>query len=430
MVKKEENEKPTLQAVVVADHFNKQFAPLLSGDSVWSGVQLANSALINYTLEWLSRTEVVGVIVVVSQSHYAQVNSLLRDWSWRFTSWTVIQCQNCMSLGDALREVDSRALISGDFLLVQAGTICSDSLQPQIDAHRARRKKNKDNVMTLIYSEVGEEDNATRQVIGLEAQTHKLVIYHKAADCTKLDIDKAYFHSETQIRRDIRDSGIAICSPQICPQFGSNPDFEQRDDVVREILANEEVLCQNVHVEILAPAVFAWTIKDFETYLAANRFILQRWSFPLVPDGLSISSVTRCVCRKGKVYVPVENHQAAAIDRDAIIQSNVILGSKCEVKSKASIKNSAVGDNCVIDCNTTIDNCIIGRNVTIDSGCVLQHSIIADNVKIGPGCTIAPRCVLGAKVSLPADTLLQPGAIICATKPPADEEDFTSIPFI
>uniref|UniRef100_A0A0M3HGV0 Uncharacterized protein n=1 Tax=Ascaris lumbricoides TaxID=6252 RepID=A0A0M3HGV0_ASCLU len=58
-------------------------------------------------------------------------------WKDRFTTLKLVSCQNCMSVGDAIREVDARSLITSDFLLItNPATICTSDLRPQIKAYR------------------------------------------------------------------------------------------------------------------------------------------------------------------------------------------------------------------------------------------------------------------------------------------------------
>uniref|UniRef100_A0A0M3HLC9 Uncharacterized protein n=1 Tax=Ascaris lumbricoides TaxID=6252 RepID=A0A0M3HLC9_ASCLU len=59
-----------------------------------------------------------------------------RYWKDRFTTLKLVSCQNCMSVGDAIREVDARSLITSDFLLItNPATICTSDLRPQIKAY-------------------------------------------------------------------------------------------------------------------------------------------------------------------------------------------------------------------------------------------------------------------------------------------------------
>lgn len=135
--------------------------------------------------------------------------------------------------------------------------------------------------MTLIYSDLKTAKNA---VIGIEASSKKLRIYHRKEDPAQLDIDKPDFVSNTVIRRDILDSGVALCSLNIAAQFSDNFDFQHRDDVIRDILVNEEILLQNIHVEILDPFEAAFCVTDYDSLLFLTKLLMERWFFPLVPD--------------------------------------------------------------------------------------------------------------------------------------------------
>ena len=44
--------------------------------------------------------------------------------------------EGCMSMGDAMREVDARSLITNDFVLVNADVVANINLAPIIDQHK------------------------------------------------------------------------------------------------------------------------------------------------------------------------------------------------------------------------------------------------------------------------------------------------------
>ncbi|KAK6030175.1 hypothetical protein OSTOST_03697, partial [Ostertagia ostertagi] len=243
---------------------------------------VCNVPIINFTLAWIARTEVQKVLLVVSENNVHSVENVEREWKHCFESISVVCCKNAMNVGDALRELDTRGLLAGDFLLVSnPATITSSTLQAQIAAFRERRAENKNNVMTLIYSDLKAAKNA---VVAVEKLTKKLKAYHRQEDPTQLDIDKAFFIGDAMIRQDIVDSGIALCSLNISTQFSDNFDFQHRDDVIREILVNEEILLQNVHVEVLPSYEAALCVTDYDTLLLVNTLIMERWFYPLVLD--------------------------------------------------------------------------------------------------------------------------------------------------
>ncbi|VDK71223.1 unnamed protein product [Anisakis simplex] len=126
-----------LTAILVADSFDRRFAPIVDETSSLSCVRLANVKVLDYTLEWLSRTEIRDVIVVVASSHEAALSELLSQWTGSFESLKLVTCQNCMSVGDAIREVETRSMITSDFLLItNPATFCNSNLVQQIRAYR------------------------------------------------------------------------------------------------------------------------------------------------------------------------------------------------------------------------------------------------------------------------------------------------------
>ncbi len=48
----------------------------------------------------------------------------------------VITNESCLSLGDALRDIDARSLIKDDFVLVTGDVVCSADLGPILQEHK------------------------------------------------------------------------------------------------------------------------------------------------------------------------------------------------------------------------------------------------------------------------------------------------------
>ncbi|KHN81148.1 Translation initiation factor eIF-2B subunit epsilon [Toxocara canis] len=412
------SDEATLTAVVIADTFDRRFAPIVAESSSLSCLKVANIRILDYTLEWLSRTEIRDVIIVVASSHESVLEDFLNYWKDSFGTLKLVACQNCMSVGDAIREVDARSLISSDFLLIaNPATFCSSDLGPQIEAYRERRK-DKNNVMTLIYT----RSEASNPVIAVEEKTNKLVFYHRSDDSSVLDVDKGVFIGDTLVRRDICDTGIALCSMNISAQFSDNFDFQNRDDVIREIIVNEEILSQYIHVDILPDNVAAFTVNDYEGLVRANRLILQRWVAPLVPGRVGSEQF---ISRRNNIFFAVSSEERSIenLPHLSCAGPGVIFGIKCTIDPAVTIKNSAIGNGVKIGEGSTITNSIIGDGVTIGCNVSLMGSFIADDVSICDGATIGPRCILANKVSIPKSKVVPSESVICSARCADDEED-------
>lgn len=79
------------------------------------------------------------------------------------------------------------------------------------------------------------------------------------------------------------DTGIAICSPSVPILFSDNFDFQTKDDFVRGVLLNEEILDSRIYCYQIADGYGA-TINDWQSYQRISSDIIHRWTFPLVPD--------------------------------------------------------------------------------------------------------------------------------------------------
>jgi NDP-sugar pyrophosphorylase family protein len=61
-----------------------------------------------------------------------------------------VVARNCLSAGEALRALDQKDIIKGDFVLLSADTVSNLDLAPALTAHRARREKDKNAIMTMV----------------------------------------------------------------------------------------------------------------------------------------------------------------------------------------------------------------------------------------------------------------------------------------
>lgn len=73
-------------------------------------------------------------------------------------------------------------------------------------------------------------------------------------------------HSEVVLRHDFIDPQIAICSPSALPLFADNFDFEKRDDFIRGLLINEEILASTIYVHELPTEQYASKVSNWHTY--------------------------------------------------------------------------------------------------------------------------------------------------------------------
>ncbi|GAV02889.1 hypothetical protein RvY_13396 [Ramazzottius varieornatus] len=397
-----------LQAVIIADSFNERFKPLTL-QQPRALLPLANCPAIAYTLEFLAD---VGVheILIFCRVHADKIRAYIDahpKWGkkgrrHRSVVVQVIVSEDCYSMGDALREIDAKNLIRGDFILVQGDLVANVDLQPALAAHRGRRSTDKNSVMTVVVRHVAPRHPARcleDQIILTVDSTNQRVLHfqkdvsHKR---TRFPVNVLEERDAVEIRNDLLDCHISICSTLVPPLFSDNFDYLTRDDFVRGILINEEILGNTIHYHVLESGYTA-RISNLHMYDLVSRDIISRWVFPFCPD-LGFPDGSAYNYKRHHVYVP----RRVVLARGAELEENVLLGRDCVIGNNTKIRNSVIGDNCKIGDNCVIDgsylwdNCEIGSKVRIESGVLASGCRVGDESQLERGCVLSYNVHIGS----------------------------------
>ncbi len=92
-----------------------------------------------------------------------------------------IVSQELLSFGDALREIDAKQLIKGDFILVSADVITNMDIKKALEQHKKRREVDKNCIMTMVIPRFLQCDDRLLkrldQTIGLDLKDKNLYMY-------------------------------------------------------------------------------------------------------------------------------------------------------------------------------------------------------------------------------------------------------------
>lgn len=107
-------------------------------------------------------------------------------------------------------------------------------------------------------------------IIANDARTKRLLFYQrvkakKARNCV-FPLEIFMEHSDVEVRHDLFDPEIAICAPSVLSLFADNFDFETRDDFIRGLLINEEILASTIYVAELSNQQYAAKVKNWQMY--------------------------------------------------------------------------------------------------------------------------------------------------------------------
>ncbi|GLT95353.1 hypothetical protein SLE2022_130390 [Rubroshorea leprosula] len=400
----EELARHPLQAILLADSFATKFRPItLERPKVL--LPLVNIPMINYTLAWLESAGVEEVFVFCC-AHSGQVIDYLKGSEWVSQpnfSVTTIESHNSISAGDALRLIYERNVIHGDFVLISGDTVSNMSLTQALQEHKERRKNDVNAIMTMVIKR-SKPSQITRQsrlgtdelFMAINPDTKQLLYYEDKADNSKgtLSLDKTLLAANPAIslHNDKQDCYIDVCSPEVLSLFTDNFDYQQlRRHFVKGLLVDDimgyKIFTHEIH------SSYAARIDNYRSYDAISKDIIQRWTYPYVPDVKFCGNPGTKLERQG-MYRATE----IVLSRSAQIGPFSVIGYGTKIGNNTKISNSVIGEGCSIGSNVSIEGSYIWNNVVIEDGCELKHAIVCDGVIMKSGAILEPGVVLSFKV--------------------------------
>jgi translation initiation factor eIF-2B subunit epsilon len=289
-----------LQAVVLADSFTRTFRPM-SLEKPKVLLPLANSPMIEYTLEMLANAKVKEIIVVCCW-HAPQVAEYVKQSRWGSSKnplVRVVSFPKADSAGTALRELADTSLIQSDpFILISGDVVSNVRLGPILRAHMAREDKNK--IMTMVFRKTN-PGNPLRNfdddlVVAMNAETKQLLLYevdegepdedNEGEISLKLGKEARFFieHPKLEIRHDLLDCHIDICSPEMFDVLQGEFYEDLRLGMVRKEVSSPEFQ-HNFYVhELTMPQDYAARVHCVRSYDQVSKDVIGRWLYPLTPD--------------------------------------------------------------------------------------------------------------------------------------------------
>ncbi|KAK6478734.1 translation initiation factor eIF-2B subunit epsilon [Huso huso] len=427
-VGQDEEEQP-LQAVLIADSFNRRFFPI-SKDQPRALLPLANVAMIDYTLEFLAAAGVQETFVFLCwMSSKIKEHLQKSKWCQPTSSNTVhiITSELYRSLGDVLRDVDAKTLVRSDFLLVCGDVVSNIDITPALQEHRNRRKREKNiSVMTMIFKESSPGHRSRCQeddiIVAVDSKTNRVLHYQKTLGLKKLQFPMNIFHNgsnEIEIRYDLLDCHISICSPQVAELFTDNFDYQTRNDFVRGLLVNEEILGNQIHLHVTGEQYGA-RVSNLLMYDAVSSDVVRRWVYPLTPEmNFTDEEGQTCTHSRRNVYRGAD----VSLGHGSQMVENVLIGRGTIIGSNCQISNSVIGNNCTIGDNVILDRTYIWNNVSIANDSNIMQCVLCDHVEVKQGVTLNQHCVLAFNVVVGPNLTLPEGTVVSMHHPDEEEEE-------
>lgn len=383
---------------------------------------LANIPLIDYTLDFLETNGVQEVIIYTS-NHTDQIENYIHGhprWSPAnknnpFQSVDMIRVSDASSVGDFLRDLDIKGLCSGDFILVHGDCVANISLDAALAKHKARREANREAVMTIVLRENGSQQNRTTAkgitpIFALEATTGRCLHYEEMnplqSDHYAMLDPFIFEHEAVELRTDVIDPGIDICTPDALALWSESFDYElPRKNFLHGVLKDWELNGKYIYTEVVSEG-YAARANNLQMYDAITRDVLDRHTFPLVPDSDMI---------RGNSYVVqkdnVVREKGVEFESDTTITKSVF-GARTTVGSGSKISNSVIGRRCFIGQNVRIEDSYIWDDATVEDGSVIIRSVIGGSATVGKNCKIESGSLVSFDVMISDNVTIPPATVL------------------
>jgi len=410
----DDSKEDPLQAVIVADTFETKFAPLTL-ERPRCLLPLANTPLIEYTLQYLASSGVQEVFLYAG-AHAEQVEAYINASVWTsptspFQKFEILRCV-ASSVGDLMRDLDQKQRMNGDFVIVSGDVISDFPIGRALRQHKARREKDKNAIMTMLLRESTQDRyqhvNAVVPTFIIDPTKDRCLHYEegRAEDSFNVHVDPEMLKiPELDIRQDLIDCRIDICTPEVLSLWSDNFDNQTpRKDFLFGVLKDYELNGKTIHTYIIKEN-YASRVGDLISYEDISVDLKQH----LVATSLSVENNVFSKSHYGRSRKGVIRDRDVIVARPTRLETGTIAGEGTSVGVGSHIKNSVIGKRCQIGKETTITSAYIWDDATIGSNVKISRAVICDEAFIGDGCEIGEGALISYGVRVAAGTRVPAG---------------------
>lgn len=310
------------------------------------------------------------------------------------------------SVGDAMRDLDHKQLITGDFICVYGDVVANISMEAALAEHRARREKDKKAIMTMVLREAGDfhrtKSNHIRPAFVIDPDSQRCVHYEqlRPRQTPRLDIAEEVLkdHVEVEVREDLIDCGIDICTPEVLAQYTDNFDWQApRRGFLYGVLKDFETNQLTIHTHLTNEG-YAARVKNLQSYDAVSKDIVSRWAYPLCPD-VNMLSDQSYQLQKGNVY----REDGVVLARSSVINRKSVLGKATSVGEGTVVSNSIIGRRCMIGRRVRLNGAYVWDDARIGDDTTIDKAVVANETSIGQRCYVHSGALISYGVTIGND---------------------------
>ena len=294
-----------------------------------------------------------------------------------------------------MRDLDSRSILTGDFVVVYGDVVSNLPLDKPLREHRTRRQADKNAIMTMLLREASVSHRTKAHDISpifvIDSAKERCLHYEQLqhhGEKKYAELEPEILSQDLDVRGDLIDCGIDICTPDVLALWSDYFDIEApRRGFLHSVLKDFDLNGKTIHTFITRDH-YAARVRDLHAYDSVSKDILSRWSYPLSPE-LS-PSATALTSFRGNVHI----EEPIAVARSSKLGPQVLIG-----------RDTKIGPN------SRVSGSVLGRRVTIGQGCNIQDAYIWDDVSIGDRTEVRQSIVANGACLASTSTIID-GALI------------------
>lgn len=305
--------------------------------------------------------------------------------------------------------------MAGDFIIVHGDVVSNYPIEEALKAHKARRVKDKNATMTMVLREIGPQhrtkSSPNSPAFVIDPLKDRCLHYEEIsrrpransnnsssrASSSFLSIDPEFTdYAELDIRNDLYDCGIDICTPEVLGLWADSFDYQTpRTQFLHGVLKDYELNGVTIHTHITRD-YYAARVHNLKAYDAVSKDIITRWTYPFCPD-MNLGEGECYTFKRRQIYLD----QDVNVSRLATICQDTVAGVQSSIGDNTVISDSVVGNNCHIGDNVILENAYIWDGVIVGEDTEIKNAVVADGAVIGSQCRLEPGSLVsyGVKVA-------------------------------
>ena len=180
--------------------------------------------------------------------------------------------------------------------------------------------------------------------IAVNEQNRILHHYRPCLDKTfRVPLEAIQDEDVINLRFDLLDPGLAICTQAVPPLFSDNFDCQTLDEFIKGVL-QDDLTDNTIYFQDLRNDAYAGRITNLLNYFAAQQDCLHRWLYPIVPELDTGKTPMKITHHRHNIYKSL----TADLHKECITEQDVLIGDGCHVGQNSTLTKSIIGQNCHI----------------------------------------------------------------------------------